>query len=227
MFVGHLAVALGARSKSANAPLGWLVAAAFGLDLLWPVFLLTGIEHVRVEPGATAFTPLAFDHYPWTHSLVMALAWSGAAALLAAWWLRNRRGGALVGAIVASHWLLDLVTHRPDLPAWPGGPELGLGLWNSIPGTLLVEGSLLLGAVVAYSRTTVARDASGRWALRGLVAFTTAIWLSGPWSPPPPGPMAIAAVGLALWLFPLWASWIERHRTSVDPALVGSARTAH
>ena len=80
MFVGHLAVALGAKRAAPRVPLAVLVAAAFALDLLWPLMLLAGIESVRIDPGNTAFTPLAFDHYPWSHSLATVLggaSWAG------------------------------------------------------------------------------------------------------------------------------------------------------
>jgi hypothetical protein len=91
---------------------------------------------------------------------------------------------------------------------------VGLGLWHSIPATLLVEGALFIGCLELYRRGTVPRDAIGRWALAGLIALTGLIWISGPWSPPPPNAQAIATVGLAMWLFPLWAGWIERHRST-------------
>jgi hypothetical protein len=191
-----------------------LVAGSFGLDLLWPVLLLTGVERVRIEPGATAFTPLAFEHYPWSHSLVLALVWGLVAGALARWRLRTPAAGIAVGAVVVSHWFLDWVTHRPDLPLWPGGPLAGLGLWNSIEGTLIIEGALFVAAIEAYRRGFVPRDAIGRWAFAGLILFTTAIWITSPWSPPPPDTTAIAIVGLALWLFPLWAAWIDRHRAA-------------
>jgi membrane-bound metal-dependent hydrolase YbcI (DUF457 family) len=212
MFVGHLAVALGARRVAPRVPLAPLVAGAYGLDLLWPVMLLAGLERVRVEPGATAFTPLAFEHYPWSHSLVMALAWALAAGALARWWFRDGAAGAAVGGMVVSHWLLDWVVHRPDLPLWPGSALFGLGLWNSIPATFLVEGGLFAVAIETYRRTVRARDRLGRWLFAGLVAFTTLIWAGSPWAPPPPGSTAIATTGLALWIFPVWAAWIERHR---------------
>ena len=206
MFAGHLAVALGAKAAKPRVPLGALVAASFGLDLLWPVFLLAGAEWVRVEPGNTAFTPLAFDHYPWTHSLVMALAWGGVAGLATSWRLRSASAGFLIGAIVVSHWVLDFVTHRPDLPLWPGGPKWGLGLWDSVPGTLLVEGALFVVGVELYRRVFKARDSSGRWSFWALVMLTLVIWLSGPWSPLPPSATSVAVVVLALWIFPIWAT---------------------
>ena len=213
MFVGHLAVSLGAKAVEPKAPLSVLVAASLGLDLLWPGFLLAGIETVAVAPGNTAFTPLVFESYPWSHSLLMAVVWGSVAWALTRWVTKSRRVSFLVGAVVVSHWALDFVTHRPDLPLWPSGPKLGLGLWSSVAATILVEGGLFLAAIWVYLRRLKPRDAVGRWAFWGLVMFTGAIWITQPWSPPPPGPHAVAAVGLAMWVFPLWASWIDRHRS--------------
>lgn len=212
MFVGHLGAALLAKRLKPAVPMSVLVGAAFGLDLLWPLLLFAGIETVRVDPGNTAFTGLDFVSYPWSHSLAATAVWSGLS------WLVARRvwsssGAGLVAGTVASHWLLDFVAHRPDLPLWPGGPRVGLGLWNSVPGTIAVEGALFLVAVVLYVRSSASRDLTGRvalWALLGVVGFA---WLSGPWGPPPPSASAVAVVGLILWLLPPWWGWIERHRT--------------
>jgi membrane-bound metal-dependent hydrolase YbcI (DUF457 family) len=214
MFVGHMAVALGAKKVEPRAPLAALVAAAFGLDLLWPIFLLAGIEVVRVEPGNTAFTPLDFASYPWSHSLLMSLVWGAAAGALAARACRNRRVGLIIAAAVVSHWVLDVVTHRPDLPIWPGGPQVGLGLWNSIPATLVIEGAMFVAAIVLYTRAAPARDAVGRWAFGALMVLIGVVWATGPISTPPPNPTAIGAVGLVIaGLMVPWVMWIERHRT--------------
>lgn len=212
MFAGHMSVALAAKVAEPKAPLGALVAASFGIDLLWPVLLLTGAESVSIEPGATAFTPLSFDAYPWSHSLAMVLLWGGLVWGIASALGRGGRVALVVGAVVVSHWVLDFVTHRPDLPLWPGGPLVGLGLWNSVPGTFLVEGLLFAGAVALYARRFPPRDGLGRAGLAFMVGLVAVIWASGPFSPPPPNAMAIAIVGLALWVFPLWAWRIERHR---------------
>jgi membrane-bound metal-dependent hydrolase YbcI (DUF457 family) len=212
MFVGHFAIALGAKRAAPRVPLGLLVGATIGLDLLWPAFLLAGVESVRIDPGNTAFTPLAFDSYPWSHSLVMALVWGALLALVAFPRLKSAGAALLLGAVVVSHWVLDYVTHRPDMPVWPGGPEQGLGLWNSVPGTLIVEGMLFAAAIYLYTTAFPARDKTGTWAFWSVIALMTLIWLSSPWSPPPPSVRAIAIVGLAMWLFPLWGSWVDRHR---------------
>jgi hypothetical protein len=212
VFVGHLAAALAAKKIEPRLSLAALVAATFGLDLLWPAFLLSGLEIVRVEPGNTPFTPLNFESYPWSHSLLLALGWGGLA-----FWLTKRAGTArastVIFALVVSHWVLDFVTHRPDLPLWPGGPEAGLGLWYSIPATVVVEGALVAIGLALYTRAAPARDRIGHVALWSLVAVTVAIWLSGPFSPPPPNVTAIALVGLAGGVvFVAWARWIDRHR---------------
>jgi hypothetical protein len=179
---------------------------------LWPILLLLGLERVRVHPGDTAFTGLAFESYPWSHSLLLALVWSALAGLLARGRLGATRAAAMVGALVLSHWLLDAVVHRPDLPLWPSGPVVGWGLWQSVPATLVVEGALLAAGLVAYLRATAARDGVGRWALAALIALASTIWVSQPWSPPPPSSTAVALGALALWLFPPWAGWIDAHR---------------
>lgn len=142
--------------------------------------------------------------------------WGVAAGRLAAGRFGRVGSGLAIGLVVISHWLLDFLTHRPDLPLWPGGPEVGLGLWHSIPGTLLVEGALFGAAIAIYARGTRARRAAGTWSLWSLVVFTGAIWISGPWGPPPPSARAIVWVGLAMWVFPLWAVWIDRTRMHRD-----------
>lgn len=212
MFVGHLAVALGAKKVEPRLPLGAAVAAAFGLDLLWPILVLLGLETVRVNPGDTAFTNLAFDSYPWSHSLLVVVGWSGLVGVVGWRLVGSLRAGVLLGGLVLSHWLLDLITHRPDLPLWPGGPMAGFGLWNSIPGTMLVEGALLAWGLWLYLGTSATRDRTGTWALIALVGFTGVLWITLPWAPLPESATAVAAGTLILWLLPPWAVWIERHR---------------
>lgn len=215
MFIGHLAVALAARPRAPKTSLGTLVGAAFGLDLLWPVLVLTGVEWFRIDPAASAFTPLAFEHYPWSHSLLTSVLWG----LLAggAYWLvrRHQAGAVLVGVLVLSHWALDAIVHVPDLPLWPGGgPMVGLGLWNFVAGTFVVEGAMLAGGLWLYLRRAAPATAGRRRALWGLVALVTAIWASGPFAPPPPGVQAVAITALAIWLFVAWAGWVDGGRAS-------------
>jgi membrane-bound metal-dependent hydrolase YbcI (DUF457 family) len=219
MFIGHAAVALAVKPRVPRRSLGWLIAAAFFVDLIWPVLLLAGVEVVEIHPGDTAFTPLAFVHYPWSHSLVMTAAWGVVLALAA---LRGRLAPARdflwIAGLVVSHWVLDWVTHRPDLPLVPGGAgRYGLGLWNSVPATLAIEGAMFAGGLAIYLRATRARDRVGSIAFWSLFVLLAGIWLSGPFSPPPPNASAIAIVGLVSWLIPVWAAWADRHRAPRSP----------
>jgi hypothetical protein len=215
MFIGHFAVALGAKRVAPRVSLGTLVLAAQLVDLLWPLFLLLGLEHVRIDPGNTAVTPLDFYDYPLTHSLLAAVLWSLAAAALYYSLRRTTRAAWIVGAVVLSHWVLDLVTHRPDLPLVPGlDARAGFGLWYSLPGTLMVEIALFALGVFLYAKTTRPLDRAGSigfWMFTGVLAAIYLANLAGT----PPSPGAIAVAGNASWVFVLWAYWIDRHRTSV------------
>lgn len=215
MFIGHFAVGFAAKRLAPQASLGTLFFAAQFIDLLWPSLLLLGIERVQIAPGNTAFTPLDFEHYPWSHSLLAVLGWSvliGVAYHLAR---HDRRTSLILGVLVLSHWLLDFLTHRPDLPLWPGSAAVGLGLWNSVPGTLVLEIGLFVLGILIYLRTTQARDGAGRWALVALVVFLGAVYASNLLGPPPPDVTAIAWVGHAQWLLVAWGYWIDRHRATV------------
>jgi hypothetical protein len=131
-FIGHFALGFAAKRAAPRISLGVLFAAAQFADLLWPVLVAVGVEKVRIDPGNTAFTPLDFVSYPFSHSLLMIVIWGALCGLL----YNNR----ILFGLVISHWILDFLTHRPDMPLYPGGgPKFGLGLWNSVPATLAVE----------------------------------------------------------------------------------------
>jgi membrane-bound metal-dependent hydrolase YbcI (DUF457 family) len=222
VFVGHLAVALASKRAAPRVSLGVLVGAAAWLDLIWPPFLLLGLERVRVDPGNTAFTPLAFDSYPWSHSLVMVLLWGALAGLAATAIYKDRVAGAVVGLLVVSHWVLDAVTHRPDMPLWPGGgPKVGLGLWNSIPLTLVVEGAMWIAGLAIYLRATRPIDRRGTIAFWSLVGLCTVMWAGGPFSPPPPSAEAVARFSVGVWLLPVWARWADAHRRPLNARATG------
>jgi membrane-bound metal-dependent hydrolase YbcI (DUF457 family) len=213
MFVGHYAVALAGKRAAPEVSLGTLFLACELVDGVWPAFLLLGIEQVEIRPGDTAFTPLAFVHYPWTHSLLMCAVW--ALALGAAYRLvrPDTRAAVVVAMVVLSHWMLDAIAHRPDLPLVPGGEaRIGLGLWNSIPGTLIAEGALFAAALLLYLRFTRARDWTGTVAFWALIAFLVVAYLGAAFGPPPPSVQALAWTGLTGWIFVPWGYWIDRHR---------------
>jgi hypothetical protein len=217
MFLGHFAMAFGAKKVAPKTSLGTLFIASQFIDLLWPVLLLLGIEHVRVEPGNTVVTPLNFIAYPYSHSLLSVFVYG--VLLAAMYWAfaRYRRGAITLFFVLVSHWLLDLISHRPDLPLYPGSSTLeGLGLWNSLPGTLIVEGGLFIVGIILYVRATKSTDRIGIYALWLLILFLTIMYAVNIFGPPPPGDrITIGVVGLSSWLLMAWAYWIDRHRRVV------------
>jgi membrane-bound metal-dependent hydrolase YbcI (DUF457 family) len=220
VFLGHFALGLGAKRLAPRASLGILFLSAQFADLLWPVLVLLGVEVVRVELGVTTVTPLDFVSYPYSHSLLALIGWGLLLGWLYAWRKRyGLRELLVVAALVVSHWLLDFLTHRADLPWTLHGVErAGLGLWHSRPGTLVVELSLFAVGIAVYLATTRARDATGRYALAGLLVFLTLVYLASVFGPPPPNAEAVAWTALSMWLLVAWGGWIDRHREPLAPA---------
>ena len=211
MFVGHLAVAFSGKTVSRSTSLVWFVAAANLVDLIWPLLLLAGLERVRIDPGNTAFTPLAFEWYPWTHSLFMGVVWGLALAVLSRSFGVASGGARLIAALVVSHWILDFITHRPDLPLWPWPDGVyGLGLWQSVPATFAVEGLMWAAGVALFLRVRRPLGIQGQLAFWSFVLVSTLLWASGPVSPPPPNARALALFALLGWSIIPWAWWIER-----------------
>jgi hypothetical protein len=211
VFVGHLALGFAAKRWTPTVGLAWLVAAVGFVDLLWPIFVLTGVERLRIAEGATAFNALVFESYPWTHSLLMGVVWGVALGALARWRGVAAAAAVIIGALVVSHWILDVVTHNPDMPLWPGpSPRFGLGLWNSVAGTLLIEGALWVAGIVTYLRARPLRGLGPQLAFWSFVLVCTVLWAASPWSPPPPSPEAVGWFGLIGWLTVPWAMAADR-----------------
>jgi membrane-bound metal-dependent hydrolase YbcI (DUF457 family) len=135
MFIGHFGVALAARRLAPRTSLATLIAASQTLDILWPAFLLVGLEHCRVAPGITRVQPLDFYDYPFTHGLVMAVFWALLFALIYHLVRKYAAGALVVGGLIISHWFLDWVVHRPDLPLlWNGGLKSWIGFVEFVGG---------------------------------------------------------------------------------------------
>ncbi len=202
-----------AKRYAPETSLGTLIAAAALLDLLWPVFLLLGWEQVRIDPGNTAFTPLDFVSYPLSHSLVGAICWATIFALLYYFFIHYQRGAVMIWIGVVSHWVLDFMVHRPDLPLYPEGARLGLGLWNSILATVIVEGLMYVAGIWIYLRVTRAKDGIGRWGSWSFIVVVAALYVVNIFSPPLPNERLLAMVAIPyIWLLILWAWWADRHR---------------
>lgn len=220
MFIGHFALGYAAKRWVPHASLAFLFAAAQFADLLWPILVAFGIEQVRIAPGITVSTPLEFISYPYSHSLVALVLWG---ALLG--WLcvrlaptapgaPNARVALVIGALVVSHWVLDFVTHIPDMPLYPGSTKYGLGLWNSKAGTFVVETVMFAIGVWIYGRATKSRDAIGTWAFIGVTAFLFVGFLANAGGTPPPSVTALWIAALALGVLTLiLAWWADSHRS--------------
>ncbi len=217
MFIGHIAVALAAKRIAPRTSLGVLVLAAQLPDVIWPVLVLAGLEKVEIHPGDTAFTPLNFVSYPWSHSLLLVILTGAVAGYCYRAGTKDLRGGRAVMFLAVSHWVLDWLSHRADLPLYPGGSLYGLGLWNSVPATLVIEGALFAAGIALYLQATQAKDRAGHYAFWSLIAFLTVIYVANLKGSPPPSDSAIAWVGIigAVVLF-AWAQSADRHRQPKD-----------
>ena len=213
MLLGHYAVAFAAKRYAPRTSLGTLILAAQLLDLVWPLLLLAGWERVSVVPGLMAASALDFVHYPYSHSLVAAVLW---AALFGGAYLvfrRYPRGAAVIAIAIVSHWVLDAVMHRPDLPLSPGSSlKVGFGVWNSVVATLFIEAIVLAIGLAMYTRTTQPRERSGTRALQAMIGVLVLMLIVSVFAPPALSERALAFASLALWLFVPWGHWIEARR---------------
>jgi hypothetical protein len=214
VFLGHFGIALAAKKVTPKTSLGTLVFAAQFADLLWPVLLLLGIEQVRIVPGLLPASPFDFTSYPVSHSLVAQFGWGALVGTCYFMVRRNTRGAVLVGFLVPSHWLLDGLAHRPDMPLYPGGPRFGLGMWNSLPLTILVEYAAFAAGIAIYVGTTRAKDRTGNLALWSLLGLLAMLYPASLFGPPPPSVPALAWSAMAIWITVPWAAWADQHRQS-------------
>ena len=214
MLVGHFAVGFVGKRVEPKLSLGTLVLAAMLADFMWVFFLLAGIEQVQLRPGRGAANYGVAVNIAWSHGLLTDAVW--AALFAAAYFLRRRhaRGAWVLFAAVLSHWLLDFVAHRPDMPLAPGVHRyFGLGLWASVPATVIVEGGFWLLAVIMYVRATRPKHWAGVYAFWPVVALLTLAWYNNVAGPPPPNPRAAPVASLVFFsLAVAWAYWMNRLR---------------
>jgi hypothetical protein len=215
MFLGHVALGMAAKRPVPRVSLAVLILAAQFADVVWPLLVAVGVEQVAIEPGNTRITPLNFISYPYSHSLMTLVLW-GIVVGYVFGWSRGRRAVPILAALVISHWVLDVIAHRPDMPILASDrTKIGLGLWNSIPGTMLVEFGMYSIGLWIYLRSTKPLDGVGRYSFAALAAFLPVVYLANVFGPPPPTVNAlwIAAFGGAMVLT-VWAWWADRHRTA-------------
>ena len=208
MFIGHFGVGLLAKRDEKLPSMAMMFLAVQLLDLVWPILVLVGIESLSIDPGNTKLTHLSFDYYPYSHSLLGAFIWSLILGALYFFFTKNRSGSLILGGLVMSHWILDFITHRPDLPITPfSETKVGLGLWNYPIAEIILELFIFgLGAWL-YFKSTHFKKRTSFWIL---IAFLLIVHLMNLLGPPPPNTMAVAWSANLMWLIILWAWWIEK-----------------
>lgn len=212
MFIGHFALGFAAKKATPKTSLATLFVAAQLADILWPIFLATGLEQVVIVPGITRATPLDFVSYPYSHSLLMLIVWGALFGGLYYARTKNSRGAMIIAALVVSHWFLDWITHRPDMPLYPGGPKFGLGLWNSVRWSMGIELVMYAVGVAIYDSATRPLTRAAQVGFWVLVILLLVAFIGSSFSGPPPSVKAIwttAIVGTMVTLALAW--WVDRH----------------
>lgn len=218
MFIGHYAVGFGLKRMAPKVSLGTLILGATLLDILFGIFVLTGVEHARVTPGASAAAPFEFYDYPISHSAFGVLVWSLAGFL--AYWLwpgkdraQRKRPAAVFALAIFSHYVLDVISHTPDMPLLGSDSfKLGFSLWDSLPATIAVEAALLAAGIVLYLHARRELRPSAKYGLAALIITLTASFLGGSFGPPPPNMTVIGIMltaGQAAYI--AFAYWIDKN----------------
>ncbi len=221
MFIGHYGAGLAAKKiagkpgNGINRPsLGTFFLASQFLDLLWPLLIIMGVEKAEIINTGNPFLNLHFSYYPFSHSLIGSIIFSilfGGVYFLIR---KNLRNAVLLGSVVFSHWVLDFISHVPDLQILIGNNfRVGLGLWNSVVFTIIIEGGIFILGSYLYLKTTKSLNNKGKIIIWSLLAFLSAIYILNLASPPPPSIEAVAYTGFSQWLIILWAYWVDKNRT--------------
>lgn len=220
MNIGHYGVSLGLKKADKNINLGLLFFASQFVDILWAVLVLLGIERADIVPGITAANPIDYTYYPFSHSLIASLIWTGVLYIIFRV-LPTKPGSqkskvALVMATaVLSHFFLDLLSHRPDLPLSIGdSPKIGLGLWNFVLVSYIVEGLIFFIGLWLYMRATDGETFAGKYGMLIFAAFLFLTNLMNLFGTPPPNSQTLATFSLTTYLLSIGiAFWLDRKRS--------------
>jgi membrane-bound metal-dependent hydrolase YbcI (DUF457 family) len=222
VFVGHFAVGFAAKRAAPKVSLGTLIIAAALSDVLWILFFPAGLERVEIQPGLMVANSLNLVYIPFSHSLLMDAVWGGLFAGIYFLIRRDTRGAWIIFAAVLSHWILDVATHRPDMPLAPGiDARFGLGLWNSRSATFIVEGGLWFSAVFLYAAGSRPRSRVGSIAFWTMIVLLSALWLISLRGDPPPSLSQLAIVNTVFFVVvAAWAYWMNRNRRLLPEAQI-------
>lgn len=213
MFVGHYGPAFALKRAVPEASVSVLGAAVQLVDIAWAILIFAGIEQVRIVPGFTESNALDLHFIPYTHGLISTVLWSVGGGLIAGLLTRSRRVFVAVALAIASHWILDLLTHRPDLPIYGDEMKVGLGLWNYRWPAFAAEILSLGAGIVFYVRGSRPRDAIGRFGPGVLFVALTGAQLFNLLVAPTETPNATAAGALLSYLaIPVAMATVDRHR---------------
>ncbi|MFZ0104190.1 MAG: hypothetical protein WCF47_24175 [Pseudolabrys sp.] len=218
MFIGHYGPSFACKAWKPVIPLWILFVAVQLVDIVWAFLVLLGIEKVRIVPGFTATNPFDLYYMPFTHSLPGAIFWSVGAAVVyrAVAPAQKWTAAAIVGAAVFSHWILDLIVHRPDLALYDDAYKVGFGLWNYPAIAFVLEIALLFGGIALYLRVTEPIDVIGRYGMTVLGLFAVVLQAYVFFGPPPVSDTAFALTALVLYFaFAVLVYWLEGKRSSI------------
>ena len=215
MLIGHFGISFAAKKAAPKVSLGTLFIAAQFVDILWPFLLLFHIEKVAFMPGYTKVNAFEFLYFPFTHSLLMGIVWGAVLGVI--YWLfkRDLRGSFVIGLCVLSHWFLDLIVHVADLPLTPFNDyKIGLGLWNHLAITLIIETTIFLIGAYIYAASTKPRNKIGKWGFWTLIILLLLSYFANTFNEKPPASImilffsSIVVTGLVIGL----SYWVDRNR---------------
>lgn len=215
MFIGHFGLSFAAKKLAPKVSLATLFVATQFVDILWPFMLIFNIEKVAVVPGYTKVNAYEFLYFPYTHSLLMGIIWGIVTALVYFLIKKDIRSSIVIGLCVLSHWFLDLIVHTADLPVTLfGDDKVGLGLWNHVAATFIIEFLIFSGGLFIYTSITNAKNKKGKWGLWGLVILLVMVTISNTFGPPPPDSVKVLFISfiILMTLIILLANWVDKNR---------------